>query len=1106
MFRTRIFWIGFALASLLATFFSVRYFSTAFPLLSIDIRMDRDAALTAARDLAQRHAWPPAGFDKAVSFSGDPDVQNFIELEGGGKSELARIVRERLYSPYKWTVRHFKEGDAHETRIRFTPEGQPYGFAVKLPEKEAGATMDVEAARTLAQSTAERDWQIDFAPYQPAESSKVVRPGGRTDHTFVYERQDARPGEGRYRLRLVVGGDKLTELTHFVQVPEAFSRRYAEMRSKNDSISVAASIAVVGYLIGFCGVGLFFMMRQQWVVWRQPVMWALLIAALTSSDTFNMWSFAWMDYDTALPASGFALRQAATAIGLFMLMTVLLSISFMAAETLSRRAFPHHYQLWRMWSRPAGASKDVLGYTLTGYLLITIFFAYEIVLYAFAHGRLGWWSPSDTLVNPNVFGAYLPSLSAVANSAQAGFWEECLFRAVPLAAAALIGDRFGKRRAFIIGMMVLQALVFGAGHAGYANQPAYARVVELIIPSLAFGALYLAFGLLPGIILHYAFDLVWFSLPIFFSSSPRAKFEQGLVLLLGLLPLGVILYQRLRSPSWVDSSKESLNRTWEPPTVEAVAAPGAAIHDHPVHGATPHVLRFLPVAGLLGLVAWVMTSSFTSDAPPIITTIAQAEAAARQGLTAERVQLDGSWRALPFIVAQPEGQHLFVWQRAGQEKYRALLGTYLPMPRWNVRFARFEGDVAARAEEYIAVVSGEGQFRTLFHQLPEAAPGATLTEEQARERARDHIIAKYDLPPDKLQEVSAEASKRPARTDWDFVFRDTRDYGLEGGEARVSVSLVGDKISYASRYVHVPEEWARNHRARRNIPALLTVACSVAGILLTLAGAIVAIVWWSRRKPFSVRALLVFLALLFVLDVVGLVNSWPALAAQLQTAQPFFLQVAILGALALVAAGVASGAVGLVAGFVMGTVQAGRRLKTSKAVLLGISFGMVVAGIGALANGAGSRLEPDWSGYAGADHLAPFVTAALQPLARFLRQTLILLLVFKLAGTPRRVSPAVPLILIGIVVSGSNIETILSWLLAGLVLGLVLTAGYTFLLRDQPELVPIAVGTIGILSALQAGLQQTYPAILPGTITASILIAIAAWLWFRGVVKQSASA
>src|SRR6185503_6122557 len=59
-----------------------------------------------------------------------------IELEGGGKPELARIIKEKIFAPYTWRVRRFKEGNAHETLIRFTPEGDPYGFRVKLPNEE----------------------------------------------------------------------------------------------------------------------------------------------------------------------------------------------------------------------------------------------------------------------------------------------------------------------------------------------------------------------------------------------------------------------------------------------------------------------------------------------------------------------------------------------------------------------------------------------------------------------------------------------------------------------------------------------------------------------------------------------------------------------------------------------------------------------------------------------------------------------------------------------------------------------------------------------------------------------------------------------------------
>ena len=52
--------------------------------------------------------WPPAGWAQAAEFNGDQEVQYFIELEGGGKPELGRIIKEKIFSPYTWRVRHFK--------------------------------------------------------------------------------------------------------------------------------------------------------------------------------------------------------------------------------------------------------------------------------------------------------------------------------------------------------------------------------------------------------------------------------------------------------------------------------------------------------------------------------------------------------------------------------------------------------------------------------------------------------------------------------------------------------------------------------------------------------------------------------------------------------------------------------------------------------------------------------------------------------------------------------------------------------------------------------------------------------------------------------------
>src|SRR5437773_1897632 len=333
-----------------------------------------------------------------------------------------------------------------------------------------------------------------------------------------------------------------------------------------------------------------------------------------------------MGYDTALPASGFAIRQFLRAAATFGLFSMLLTVSFMAAETLSRRAFPHHIQFWRVWSRPVSSSKFIFGETLAGYLLVTLFFAYEIVLYFFAQEKLGWWTTSDSLLNPAMVATYVPSLAAIAQAAQAGFWEESLFRAAPLAAAALIGDKFGKRRTFIVGAMILQALVFASGHAGYANQPAYARVVELIIPSFAFGSLYLAFGLLPGIVLHFTYDTVWMSLPLFVSSTGRAHFEQAIVILLVLIPLWVVIVNRARLAARAEVPKEALNESWKPREVHEVHPEPTVVPEQTA--ISPAILRALPVAGLIGLLLWLIASPFHTDAPSIQITRPEAESIA----------------------------------------------------------------------------------------------------------------------------------------------------------------------------------------------------------------------------------------------------------------------------------------------------------------------------------------------------------------------------------------------------------------------------------------------------------------------------------------------
>jgi hypothetical protein len=1100
MFRKPLFWIAFAALSAGSIYFAVRFFSRAFPIVALDLQMDRETALGKAKQLEARFHFGPDGFDQAASFAGDQSVQNFVELEAGGTEAFKKMTDEGLYHAYKWTVRHFKPGETRETRIRFTPRGDPYGFVVKLPENEPGATLESDSARTIADTAAANEWGIDLGKYQLEEKSQEVRPGGRVDHTFVYERSDARIGEGRYRLRLVVGGDKLTELTHLVKVPEAFSRRYEEMRSANNLISVAGTIPlVILYLIGGCGFGLFFLLRHRWINWRMPLFWGLLIALLQLLVGFNEWPLVWMNYDTAISARGFVVQQVMFILLNFLFMGFVLVLSFMAAEGLSRRAFPDHIQLWRLWSNGPASSRAVLGRTAAGYLLVGVFFAYDVLLYFVTSRTLGWWTPSDVLVQPDVLATYFPWLSSIAISAQAGFWEETLFRAVPIAGAALLGSRFGGRRWWIAGAMIVQALIFGAGHAGYANQPAYARVVELIIPSLMFGGLYLFFGLLPAVVLHFTFDVVWFALPLFVSTARGIWVDRVLVVALVLIPLWVVILARLRAKRWSELSEADLNLAWQP-SQAVEAAEEERAEAKPVNQA---LLRYLPLAGLVGLGLWIIFADFKPVSPPVRTTRSEARVRAEEALKGRRIELTKAWEILTQIKSQPDQQDRFVWQTAGKEKYQGLMAGYLEEPHWTVRFVRFEGDVAERAEEYQVFMSDQrGVFR-FNHKLPEARPGKTISESDARLLAQSALKDLFRLEASALKEVSAVPSKLKARTDWLFTFSDNVGDKLPQGEKRLAIQIAGDEVVDAYRFVHVPEEWARKERDRRAIPQVIDIACTVLIAVIIIGGVAAAILNWSRRK-FAPATFLLLFAVLFVVNVASLLNRLPMVTAQFSTAQPYKTQMLLLVGMGIVGLLLLSASIGLIAGLLHKWTADAGRLPPLASWAVGVSLGSLTAGLSAIGSRLEPSLSPKWADYTPLGTYIPLLVRILDPVAGYLTQATVALFVIALVHRftrgwmKRKPLSFLLMVLFGLVVTGmQGVDAIPAWLGSGLILGLLLSMAYLVALRFSISSTLIAVGVLQLLNIARQGAYAAFPGAVLGAAVAFIVTAAAIWFWYE---------
>jgi hypothetical protein len=782
---------------------------------------------------------------------------------------------------------------------------------------------------------------------------------------------------------------------------------------------------------------------------------------------------------------------------------VFFSLSFMAAETLTRRAFGGHPQLWRVWSREPGASVPILGRTAAGYLLVSVFFAYDVLLYAIMTRAFGWWSPAEALVHPDVLATYAPWLSAIANSFQAGFWEEALFRAVPIAGAALIGDRFGRRKLFIVLAFIVQSVIFGAGHAAYPNQPSYARPVELILPSIGFGLLYLQYGLLPGIILHFAFDVVWFALPIFLAKAPGIWFQQLMVIALTLVPLWIVLWRRAQAGRWLELSPSDLNQAWTPPPPREACVEAPQVPREAIAPRARAAWLAIGAVSLVGLIAALALRDADNPYGALQIPRQRAEAIAREELQRRGMTLPPHWR----VMATPEngsgGRHQFVYETAGEARWRELLGTYLPKARWRVRAVTFQGDVADRAEEWLFYVSSEGEVRHVQHIVPEGRAGATLDESAARARALAAVKERFGLDAGQLREIAAKPTRQKARMDWTFTFTDTTIPPVGRGEPRIDVGIAGDEVASAGRYVHVPEDWDRAQRAASTRNLIVQISTSVVFGGLLVAAAIWGIVGWSRGE-YAPRLFLLAAGLVLLVSVVELANSWPSLHANLSTAAP--LQFQLIGLLAIAAIGLTllSALSGLAIGALPRRLASLGRLPDRDAVPLGIAAGAFGAACGALTS---LLRTPDWARFPGVDALGSLVPAAatgLDPVTGFFMALAAVLTGLVIVDrvtkswTSRRATGIGVLALIGFLAGGVPAGTQLAgWAAAGALMAAAFVAVYATLLRFDPTLVPLALGTMAVFRAAGAALARPFPGAAAGAALAAIVAAGLAWWWFR---------
>lgn len=1089
--KSRNFWAIFTLLSCVAAFLFYQYMGKVYPLVNLAITADRQQILTDAQTLATELHWDIAGYQDVTSFECEDDLQCFVELEAGGKDAFEKMFQSGMYYPFHWHVRFFKEKQVEEMHAWFSPQGKRLGFAQKMSELTPGAALTKEQAEELIVQQISV-WCPEFDCYKLIEYDSEIRETGRVDHDFVYERSDCAIGKGLYRFKAVVRGDVVTKLEPTVKVPDNFIRRYQEMRSANNLLaSIGFFFIRFFYLLFFGLLGFVFFYRRNYLLARSSCIAAAAIAAAMLLRGLNDYPLWWASYNTVQSSSTFIVMKLFGELIGFIYLFGMLFIALVAAEAAGRFIYKNHVQFFQICSLPAVGSWQIAQQVVYGYLMTPFMLALMLGFTYITKTYFGWWSPAGSFSDPNIVASVLPWFGVVTISWYAGFVEEVLCRALPIAMTAVLTRNSKYKKFWLAAILIVQALIFGAAHANYPNQPFYARLIDGMFPAIGWGLMYLNFGLLPGIIMHYIYDAVLFGLPIFVSNLFWSKVF--LVICIGL-PLLIVLAVYAYNKKWHDLPVQYFNEAFHAaPATEIEKLPRRIGEDIPARNRV--LILFL---GLCGLFAWGMTYKFNPDTHQLFVTKVAAIEIARQSIHDKfGVELDASWTPVAMVQDDCSStQSRFVWQVYGKQVYDLMQSSYLTGANWLVRFVRFSGDVESRGEEYQVVVSSAyldkhvarqplgtyaGHVMKAQHKLPEHFVGGDIYQEQAQKIANDFIEQEYSLQPQDTKLISVMSDKFDERRDWMIVMQDTQAFDFElGGQARIKIKIAGDAVSEYSRFIFVPEDWSRADQAKLMNLNLVKTGLWFLMFLLMACGCMFGINWLvkSRLGGYMMRHKALFVA---TVSFFYAANSFYVYLAAFNTAEPFYDQLTrmSLGLITKMSLQILLCSVFLAVG-ATGFIR-GRKSNLLQSMVLSVAAALTVLGASSFVGLFEPLLEPVAGNYAPIGHYSSSLAFCGGYIKIFYLILSLMIAMFVVLKTLRNMWPdriwmqLVCAILFCLSMEALQASASISWMfIHGVIIGCVVYGVYYLLLKYDMTLLPLAFGACVVCMIIPELLYPSY--------------------------------
>lgn len=807
--RALLLWLVLAVVG---TLFAWKNYFAAFPEAAVNFQVSRAEALGRARSFVSGLGEDVSGYQSSIVFEvadGEEDghAKTYLERELG--LEQANRLMAGEVSIWYWQVRFFRPQQKEEFEVRVSPAGKIVGYEHVIEEARAGAALERAAAEAVARQflTARYGAVLSAWDFLPEEANSNQRPN-RLDWSFTWEKHGFRAKDAPYRLRVTLQGDQVGGAEEYLQVPEAWRRSYKELRSSNEFYNVVAIVPYALLLGGALWLGVALTRRGQ-TSWSGAVKLGLVVAALLFLMQLNEWPLARAGYDTKESYASFVALKLAGAV-LFALGSALtVALILPAAEPLYRVSQPGRLRLAETVTLRGLRSKEFFNAAFVGLCMAAAHIGFIVAFYMYGR-RVGVWAPQELNYTDAVNTAF-PWISGVAIGLLAATSEEFLFRlfAVPYL------EKLTRSRWLAV---VLPAFAWGFLHSAYPQEPGYIRGIEVGIVGVVAGVVMLRWGILATLIWHYTVDALLVGLLLIRSDSLYFKVSGAVVGAAAVAPLvfaGISYLLRGR----FEEDEGLLNRATPLPDVRIAseAAPESAAA--PVWryvALTPGMIAFLAVCLVAGgAAAWKLKSESIGDYLQMNIHAREARAIADDVLRAHGVHPEGYRTATTFVSVSDPVTSEYLRRTVGIAEANRIYGQETPGALWRVRYFR-EG----QAEEYAVILRPDGTVHSLRHTLAEAAPGASLSKEEAVARAEKFLRETKKLDLSQWHLVEATSDKRPHRIDHTLTWERTAGFvppaGAPGGlaaeppaHARFEVQVLGEEVANYRTFIKIPDEWRR---------------------------------------------------------------------------------------------------------------------------------------------------------------------------------------------------------------------------------------------------------------------------------------------------------